>query len=1427
MATSRPTLSSTGEKQHNAKNAQTGKPKGSKARSRNEMYMEKLDNSVSLSSKRKIESILSDVNNLGDVEKMLLYLRLPTGFSESDVSSFTKSSPSGPNSNREEHTKAYNWICSHLEESPDTSMPKQDVYEEYKAYCDSFTISAVCPADFGKIMKGVFPNMKRRRLGTRGKSRYCYSGIRKKAEMKSPVLPHLELSSTMKPCHICPDHQVLRAAAEVLCSWEKKSHCRDFSDIVHCAEFLIQEGHIPKESDPAKVFISAMEECGKAPKLSRLDQSQESWRQRSPEERRRETTHQLQKKLQQKKLVKSLRIEEEERKKNFGVQVTDINIENSYGNCEVVSQAKESTVDVDGEVSQESGGNLVSPAPGTSNTSNSKESPKKKLTPIQPKTVRNVHLIPIPIQPTDNTPLKLIYMPKTGNQFAVPANINIPGSQPLPGNPQAIISTQARQTIRNKVIVTASQVIQTSSTKPVSTLQTSNGSDQQRKTINLQGAKVNHPVAAQQVLAVNSQWQKPTSAGNQGITFALTDGTNIPMLQTSQAGIQGSIISSDTANQNAGAILANQTLQGMQNNQKHALILSGNNQGGLFSVQPTHMTTDMSASPESILSAGKAVSKEMVVIPTTNQLSSNIPPNAVELVIAQSNLRQCDPQHKYIVSTNTVQASSALNGQNQQTIATSVANLSNLEAMLNQGVGSSQSETISNNLESNVTVSSIQSQDLNQFRPLLSRGNSLPSSLTFPVSGSTTVSHHTEEGSDQCASNLLRSLTEKFKGVQEAAGFTSKNADNMKDTQHNKHAEKDGKSSRLLEELLRDRKPTLNPSKAVKPNPSRRNSQTRPKSVAAGMIESNKGTLHIPVNGVSAAGQGASSIQIAADASLYPSTSINKPKHNKMETVSGMSAAMMLPHEFRTKTEQLDGKGDSQLVHQQQQQQGNNPVRVSFPSQGFTLIAQEGRGGVLNQNIMMAMPNHSHSQILSMIPSAAIAATSSQLSVGSPASNSGQLSSAPSTPLLNLGSPEAVNSRSSNSTPLSEVGSVPVSPAQTQQAQLFFVPIKQGQGLDPALISVNNKSPVKPKNIFTSNQKQGGALVGNVDAGTPLDLTLQDNVIQQQVQNPVSAAQLNLGRKRHHSGGLLMIKNSGSDVSFWQRTIQQQPGILSPCVANIRQLHTKTDMPPPLTLPYNPANFALRGGGGKPTLAGRTINRGKVLSRKRYGSGPSVSVQATQQQTDLLQQADLNIPTVASSTSSNKEEAERLRNLAKRSQSVPLPEMSESLQNFIISTNKGGGPTATYPEEIEKSLKLETVVPRGIHANLNHHFEARRNLSTQLVGMGSDQDQREASNDAIFNEILSEMTGRDENENARSTHLVGSTGSGNCASSQTEIVPNPDVESPWHRFLPEEQTLTQHVTTLEDTSSNSSLELQAFGLDNFPNTSNLDLMANL
>lgn len=41
-----------------------------------------------------------------------------------------------------------------------------------RSYCDNLGYNPLSAADFGKIMKNVFPNMKARRLGMRGKSKY-------------------------------------------------------------------------------------------------------------------------------------------------------------------------------------------------------------------------------------------------------------------------------------------------------------------------------------------------------------------------------------------------------------------------------------------------------------------------------------------------------------------------------------------------------------------------------------------------------------------------------------------------------------------------------------------------------------------------------------------------------------------------------------------------------------------------------------------------------------------------------------------------------------------------------------------------------------------------------------------------------------------------------------------------------------------------------------------------------------------------------------------------------------------------------------------------------------------------------------------------------------------------------------------------------
>lgn len=40
-------------------------------------------------------------------------------------------------------------------------------------------------------MKQVYPDVKARRLGTRGNSRYCYSGLTRRRDLEVPILPDL------------------------------------------------------------------------------------------------------------------------------------------------------------------------------------------------------------------------------------------------------------------------------------------------------------------------------------------------------------------------------------------------------------------------------------------------------------------------------------------------------------------------------------------------------------------------------------------------------------------------------------------------------------------------------------------------------------------------------------------------------------------------------------------------------------------------------------------------------------------------------------------------------------------------------------------------------------------------------------------------------------------------------------------------------------------------------------------------------------------------------------------------------------------------------------------------------------------------------------------------------------------------------------
>ncbi|XP_034485277.1 uncharacterized protein LOC117790103 [Drosophila innubila] len=146
-----------------------------------------IEASLDATAKVQISQILDSVSGLKPIEKLYLYLRLPGESADTDP----LRQPQNPLGTRSEINHTINWVRSHLEHDAQVSIPKQDVYNDYIAYCERLSIKPLSTADFGKVMKQVFPGVRPRRLGTRGNSRYCYAAMRKTTKLTPPQLPQL------------------------------------------------------------------------------------------------------------------------------------------------------------------------------------------------------------------------------------------------------------------------------------------------------------------------------------------------------------------------------------------------------------------------------------------------------------------------------------------------------------------------------------------------------------------------------------------------------------------------------------------------------------------------------------------------------------------------------------------------------------------------------------------------------------------------------------------------------------------------------------------------------------------------------------------------------------------------------------------------------------------------------------------------------------------------------------------------------------------------------------------------------------------------------------------------------------------------------------------------------------------------------------
>ncbi|XP_040898911.1 DNA-binding protein RFX7-like [Toxotes jaculatrix] len=231
----------------------------------------RIKNSICKSVQSKVENILQDVEKFSDIEKLYLYLKLPSGPS----SSTDKSDQSALSSSRTQQMHAFSWIRNHLEEYPETSLPKQEVYDEYKSFCDNLNYHPLSAADFGKMMKNVFPNMKARRLGMRGKSKYCYSGLRKRPFVHMPSLPTLDLHKTGEglQCDVLESpgqlssikEEVRFAACDLVCEWAQKVLKRQFDAVEDLARFLIDSHYISNKSLAALTIVTGTATEAKTP----------------------------------------------------------------------------------------------------------------------------------------------------------------------------------------------------------------------------------------------------------------------------------------------------------------------------------------------------------------------------------------------------------------------------------------------------------------------------------------------------------------------------------------------------------------------------------------------------------------------------------------------------------------------------------------------------------------------------------------------------------------------------------------------------------------------------------------------------------------------------------------------------------------------------------------------------------------------------------------------------------------------------------------------------------------------------------------------------------------------------------------------------------------------------------------------------------
>lgn len=131
-----------------------------------------------------MSSLQADYDSIADI-KLSADKTVPVPLA--DLAVRVREEENGSSAEKFRQTFAMAWLKHSCELSPDAAVPRNRIYARYVELCAEHNLKPLNPASFGKLVRVAYPDIKTRRLGVRGQSKYHYCGFRLIGEQNNPT----------------------------------------------------------------------------------------------------------------------------------------------------------------------------------------------------------------------------------------------------------------------------------------------------------------------------------------------------------------------------------------------------------------------------------------------------------------------------------------------------------------------------------------------------------------------------------------------------------------------------------------------------------------------------------------------------------------------------------------------------------------------------------------------------------------------------------------------------------------------------------------------------------------------------------------------------------------------------------------------------------------------------------------------------------------------------------------------------------------------------------------------------------------------------------------------------------------------------------------------------------------------------------------